>query len=274
MSAGPVRLEPSFVEKVWGTTELEPWFPNSNRKIGEVWFPAEEILVKFIYTTERLSVQVHPPGKTEMWYVLRAEPGARIALGFRRAFSKERLREAALSGEIEEFLEWFPISAGDTFFTPPGAVHAIGAGIVICEIQQNYPVTYRLYDYGRPRELHLDKALEVTHCEPHPGKSQPVDLGGGAKRLVACDYFVTDLLEFREPAAYRPDPEAYHLLVVIEGEGSLAGERFRAGELWRVPPGAAPFPIEPDRPAKLLRTYRLYIYLRRAFSCPAANLHE
>ncbi len=255
MSVRPVRLEPSFVEKVWGSTDLAPWFANADRKIGEVWFPAEDILVKFIFTTDRLSVQVHPEGKTEMWYVLRAEAGARIALGFRQPISRQRLREAAVSGEIEDLLEWFPAAAGDTFFTPPGTVHAIGAGLVICEIQQNYPVTYRLYDYGRPRQLHLDKAVEVTRCEPHPGKSAPVEMGGGDQRLVACDYFVTDLLNISAARQYKPVSRRYDLLIVVEGGGRLAGERFTAGQLWRVPAETEPFPIEPGPAATIIRTY-------------------
>ncbi len=102
MIAGPVRLEPAFHEKIWGSTALEPWFHSRGERTGEAWFPAEEILVKFIFTTDRLSIQVHPPGKTEMWHILRAEPSARIALGLRRSMSSDQLREAALSGAIED----------------------------------------------------------------------------------------------------------------------------------------------------------------------------
>lgn len=254
MSDRPVRLEPSFVEKVWGSTRLEPWFRDCDRKIGEVWFPAEEILVKFLFTTERLSVQVHPPGKTEMWYILRAEPGAAIALGFKAPVSKEQLREAAVSGEIERMLEWFPVAPGDVLLNRPGTVHALGAGLVLCEIQQNYPVTYRLYDYGRPRRLHLEEALAVAKAEPHPGKSTPVELGDGVSRLVECEFFVTDRLRLGRPFVYPPDPRGYHLLVVTEGSGTLAGEPTAPGELWRVPAGGAPFEIRPAGVLELLRT--------------------
>jgi len=255
MNTAPVRLEPTFVEKVWGTTKLEPWFPNSDRKIGEAWFPAEEILVKFLFTTDRLSVQVHPPGKTEMWHVLRAEPGAGIALGLREPVSKEQLRAAALSGEIEQMLAWYPVSPGDTFLSMPGTIHALGAGLVICEIQQNFPVTYRLYDYGRPRELHLDKAIEVAHPEPHKGKEKRTALPDGGERLVTCDYFITDLLSYKEPVRYRPSPNRYHLLVATAGSGTIAGNPFSAGELWRVPAGGDEFTIEPAGSSEFLRTY-------------------
>jgi len=254
MSPVPHRLEPLFVEKIWGTTQLEPWFPNSQGKVGEVWFPADRILFKFLYATERLSVQVHP-AKTEMWYVLRAEPDARIALGFREPFPKERLREVAVSGEIEHLLDWGPVSAGDAILVRTGTVHALSAGLVMAEIQQNAPVTYRLYDYGRPRKLQLDQAVEVAHCEPHPGKESPVALPEGGQRLVACEYFVTDLFRWDRPLRYRPPTADYHLLVFLEGSGTIAGERFRPGHVWRVPAGSESFSLAPDQPARVLLSY-------------------
>jgi mannose-6-phosphate isomerase len=248
----PTRLNPSLREKIWGTTQLEPWFPNSREKVGEVWFEGENplpILVKFIYTSERLSVQVHPPGpagKTEMWHILRADPGAKIALGFRETFTRERIRKSALSGEIVDLLRWYEVSAGDTYFTPAGTVHAIGAGVVLCEIQQNNDVTYRLYDYGRPRELHLEEALAVSDFGPHPGKEHRAEV------RVACDYFQTDSLAIGGTISYTPDPQRFHLLIVLEGEGRIAGERFRAGEVWQVPPGSPALQI--DGTARMLRS--------------------
>ncbi len=254
MAKGPHRLNHSFVGKIWGTTELEPWFPNSKEKVGEAWFPADDILFKFLYTTERLSVQVHP-GKTEMWYVLRAEPDSRIALGFREPFPKERLREVSLSGEIEHLLDWVPVSAGDAILARTGTVHALGSGLVVAEIQQNAPVTYRLYDYGRPRELHLDEGVAVANCDPHPGKAKPVSLPDGGQRLVACEYFVTDLYHWDKPVTYESPSERYHLLVILDGRGTIAGESFAPGHVWRVPSGSDPFPIEPATPSRILRSY-------------------
>ncbi|MGD0013512.1 MAG: class I mannose-6-phosphate isomerase [Bryobacteraceae bacterium] len=274
VSAEALRLTPSFREKVWGTTALAPWFPRSENRIGEVWFlsPAGPlpILVKFIFTSERLSVQVHPddeyarrqegsPGKTEMWYVLRAEPGASIAVGLREAVTRDRLRQLALSGEIERFLNWIPVAPGDTILTPARTIHAIGAGLALCEIQQQSDVNYRLYDYGRPRELHrelrLDRALDVASLAPHPGKTAPVTLAGGVRRLASCEYFVTDELELAGPLEYRPDPERFHILVVLEGAGQIGAARFRAGEAWMIPSGAAPFSLRPEPICHLLRTY-------------------
>ncbi len=259
-------LPPTFHEKIWGSTELEPWFPNSDRKIGEVWFPAHEILIKFIFTSERLSVQVHPDdaqaprfgypaGKTEMWFVLRAGPGAVIGLGFREPISPERMREAALSGEIEFLLDWKPARAGDTFFVPAGTVHAIGPNLVLCEIQQNTDVTFRLYDYGRPRPLHLDEAVAVASGQPHPGPSQPVPIGLNAWQLAACPYFVTELWELQQPCTLPGLADRDQLLVLVRGEGMIMNQPCRQGQVWRVPPQLPRVELIPQPELRLLRTY-------------------
>ena len=247
----PRRLQATFHEKPWGSTNLEPWFPKSEKKIGEIWFGADEnppILVKFIFTTDKLSIQVHPPGKTEMWHILRAEPGARIALGFREPISRRKLRESAESGEIEGLLQWFPVKAGETYFTPPGTVHAIGPGLALCEIQQNFLVTYRLYDYGRPRELHLDAAEEVSHLGVHPGASRSLESSAGRRLLVRCEHFETELVEIRETAIEIAGPA---VLVFVEGGGAIGGEPFRAGEVWHVPESA--WRLESKSPVRALR---------------------
>jgi mannose-6-phosphate isomerase len=297
MSLEPLRLLPSYREKIWGATALDPWFHATGARIGEVWFTFDEnrtddgrviadlmrehgaallgtdrawdsfpLLVKFIFTTDRLSVQVHPdderarawegfPGKTEMWHVLRAEPGAAIALGFKEAISQQRLRESALTGEIEDLIRWFPVHGGDTFFTPTGTVHAIGPGLALVEIQQNSDITYRLYDYGRPRELHLEKAVAVANPQPHPGPSAPEDLGGGRQRLVCCEHFVTELLSLESETVYHPERGRIHILVVIEGSGAFGGRAFGPGECWLVPASAEPFAVGVDSPVRLLRTW-------------------
>jgi mannose-6-phosphate isomerase len=226
------RLTPRFLEKVWGSTRLGPWFPDSDRKIGEVWFEGVAdlpLLIKFIFTTEKLSVQVHPGdeyarlhhgsrGKTEMWRVLAAEPGAKVAAGFREPLTAEQLREAALSGSIEEKLEWFDAKPGDTFFIPAGTVHAIGPGLAMCEIQQNSDITYRLYDYGRPRELHLDHGVAVSRLECWDPRRAAE---------VACEYFSTSLVR----GGVRL-PGDFEFLIAIEGSGTVGGEPVRGGEVW------------------------------------------
>jgi mannose-6-phosphate isomerase len=182
-----------------------------------------------------------------MWYVLRAEPGARIATGFQSAISRDRLRESALSGEIEHLLNWIDVSAGDAFYIPAGTVHAIGGGLALCEIQQYSDVTYRLYDYGRPRELHLDKAVEVASTEP--ASAGPVPLP------IDCKYFHTELAKTSSPLRYSPEPDRFHLLIFLSGAGNIAEQPFREGEAWLVPPGAGKFLIQPDEPSRFLRTW-------------------
>ena len=165
-NSSPRKLTTSLRELKWG---CERWYTSE---------PPLPILVKHLIAAEKLSVQVHPDGecgvgKTEMWHILSASPGAQIALGFTQPVDAEALRAAAASGEIERLLRWIPVNTGETYFIPAGTVHAIGGGITLCEIQQNSDITYRLYDYGRPRELHLDRALEAADLSAwrHPGAS-------------------------------------------------------------------------------------------------------
>ncbi|MCL6545457.1 MAG: class I mannose-6-phosphate isomerase [Bryobacteraceae bacterium] len=266
MSPDPLLLTPTFHETVWGVQDLSPWFDSPGGRIGEVWFEAPQlgrlpILVKFIFTSERLSVQVHPDdayarqiegasgGKTEMWYVLRAAPGAKLAAGFVEPVSPERAREAAQSGEIEQLLRWWPVETGQVYLLPAGTVHALGAGITVCEIQQNNQITYRLYDYGRPRELHLEKGLEVAFLGPHPG---PITPQGDV--LAACPHFVTERLELSGEAQYETQVSGFELLIVLEGAGRLAGQDLRPGQVWYLPPGSGPWPLEPAPRLRMLRT--------------------
>jgi len=256
----PRRLEPTFLEKVWGSHHLAPWFPDSSQKIGEVWFHTEDIplLVKFLFTTEKLSVQVHPgddyarlhansPGKTEMWHVLAAEPGARIAAGFHAPLSEEELRAAALSGEIENLLEWFEARPGDTFFLPAGTVHAIGGGLALCEIQQYSDITYRLYDYGRPRELHLDQAIAVSDRTPFAARATPC-----GETLVSCEYFDTSRIVIAGLRNHHPSSTG-EIVIVIEGDGELAGEQTKAGDVWHLPSGAPAVDIRGEMTVLLTR---------------------
>jgi len=179
-----MKLQPFYVEKPWGRTELPPMFdPPAGERIGEVWFTDGvelPLMAKYIFTSERLSIQVHPDdvqarerglaqGKSECWYILDAEPEATLGLGLTRDIGKGELRAAALDGSIEQLMDWRSVAAGDFVFVPSGTVHAIGAGISLLEFQQNSDVTYRLYDYGRPRELHLDDGIAVSNARPFDG---------------------------------------------------------------------------------------------------------
>jgi mannose-6-phosphate isomerase len=263
------HVPPQFHERVWGVRDLAPWYPHAGKaagaKLGEAWFTVEPplpILVKFLFTSENLSVQVHPDGewgvgKTEMWHILRAEPEARIALGFEQPISPEELRAAALSGEIERLLRWIPVRAGETYFIPAGTVHAIGAGIAICEIQQNSDITYRLYDYGRPRELHLDRGIAASNPDAwrHPGASVAEDLLDGWKRLAACRYFAADAREVSGTLSYQPDKRRFELLIGLEGAGLLNGQAFVAGEVRLIPEGSGTIELRAAERLRLLRTY-------------------
>jgi mannose-6-phosphate isomerase len=247
----PSRLASTAHDKIWGTPHTEPWYRNPERRdIGEIWFAASDsvpLLVKLLFTSDNLSVQVHPGddyarkhhgsrGKTEMWHILRAEPDSKIALGLRDKVTPERLRKAAITGEIMELLDWIPVCPGDTFFIPAGTIHAIGGGIALCEVQQHSDITYRLYDYGRPRELHLDHAIAVSHLEPVPVHATSVAF------LVACPYFQTERLVVNGRWLSR-SPAHNTIYVALEGEGLIAGQHFHAGDAWEVDAGSEPFEI-------------------------------
>ena len=198
-----MKLERQYVEKPWGRTELPPSFdPPEGVRVGEVCFSGGgdlPLLAKYIFTGERLSVQVHPNddqakarglpnGKTECWYILGADPGSTIGLGFKRNLSQDELRASALDGSIEDLLNWRSVSAGDFIFVPAGTVHAIGGGLSLLEFQQNSDTTYRLYDYGRPRELHVEEGVAVAIRKPYPD-GLAKHLSAGVQTLVDGPHF-------------------------------------------------------------------------------------
>jgi mannose-6-phosphate isomerase len=147
-------------------------------------------------------------------------------------------------------LRWYPAHPGETFFVPAGTVHAIGPGLALCEIQQHSDTTYRLYDYGRPRELHLDAGLAVADLGGHPGPSAPVDLGEGRRLLAECPYFRTESLVVRGELSHSAaNPE---FLICIEGAGFIDGQPFATGDVWLA---SGEFPIAAPGAATLLRTF-------------------
>ena len=253
----PVRLTPSLREKVWGKTRLEPWFPDSDRPIGEAWFLTDRelpLLVKLIFTSERLSVQVHPDdgedgprGKTEMWHIVEAVPGATIAMGFREPLTRERLWEATRTGEVEKLVNWVEVNPGETYFMPAHTVHAIGAGIVLFEIQQNSDVTYRLWDYGRPREIHIDKAVPISDLTVHPGA-----VSSTTGELVRSKHFITELVHADPESLVTPEPRDCQIWICLEGTGRMGAETFKRGEVWWLP---EPVEIRAAAPSRFLRTY-------------------
>ncbi len=254
------RLAPTVYNKVWGSTQTEPWYKNPERRqIGEIWFAASvPLLVKFLFTSEKLSVQVHPDdkyawkehnscGKTEMWHVLRAEPGARVALGLREPMTETEVRESCETGEIADLINWVPAKAGDTFFVPAGTVHAIGEGLVLCEVQQLSDLTYRLFDYWRPdRELHLDHGMRVSRLTSHDGFVARKQLGESRELLAECRYFRTERLTVNGSVVC-PSCSLATIFVALEGEGKIAGLPFHVGEAWEVAGNSEPLEISSPR---------------------------
>ena len=236
MTASKLRAVP--VERVWGRRDLPPGFPrlDADVPVGEIWFettPEAPLLVKYLFTAERLSIQVHPDdaaarargfprGKDEAWFILDAEPDAQIGLGLTHQVSHETLRAAALDGSIEALLDWRRVRPGELLYSPAGTVHAIGAGISLIEIQQNLDLTYRLYDYGRPRELHLDEGIAVSE----PGPWAPVPAEGDV--LAAGQAF---RVERRRTGGNLNGPA---VVVPLAGAGTIDGESLAAGTCWEV----------------------------------------
>lgn len=203
-------------------------------------------LVKLIDAKENLSVQVHPSdsyamenenslGKTEMWYIVDADEGAGIYLGFKNDVNIEEYSNAIKSGKLTELLNFYEVKAGDCYFIPAGTVHAIGKGCLICEIQQNSNITYRVFDYkrkdknGKERELHIDKALNVTSLE----KYEPSFLDGGV--LGASKYFTAKKISLDGDITLATDGSTFVCLTCVSGVGQIDGQSMIAGDSFFVP---------------------------------------
>ena len=242
MSAYSLRATP--VERIWGRHDLPSSFPSApgDGPTGEIWFEAPagaELLVKYLFTSDRLSIQVHPGdeaararglprGKDEAWFVLETEPGAVIGLGLTRDISAAELREAALDGSIEALIDWRPVRAGDIYYSPAGTIHAIGGGIALIEIQQNLDLTYRLYDYGRPRELHLEEALAVAVRGPWSAPAGYASRQPGHETLASGGRFSLE----RWKAGGEIGDAA--IVVPIASGGLIEGQELVAGSVWCV----------------------------------------
>lgn len=246
-----IRLETRLIEKPWGRHDLPPPFADAARrdgKIGEVWFTlpdgAEEpeLLVKYLFTSERLSIQVHPDdvlaharglprGKDEAWFIVQAEPGATIGIGTHRPMSAEALRAAIADGSIVEELDWKPVKAEECYYSPARTVHAIGPGLALIEVQQNVDVTYRLYDYGRPRELHLEEGIAASIAKPFPVPPPPRRIAPGRTLLTRGGKLAIERWQAAGDYALDFGPERCWL-IPIRGAGQVDGAPIRAGECW------------------------------------------
>jgi len=271
--------------------------PFMGKPLAEAWreMPAEwrgtrlcstahfPLLVKFIFPNDKLSIQVHPDdayaaaheqaaggrGKTEMWHAVSAGPGAQVLLGLKPQTSKEQFLNALTGQSLEDFFVPHSVGAEDTFYVPAGTPHTIGPGMVLCEVQEYSDVTYRVYDYGRvdpngrPRELHIEKAMEVMNFgSTEGGKTSRFPLlaqGFDRSLLAACRFFATERWELTLPCVTEVDSSHFDLLIVLSGSGILDAPEFsapyRRGECWYVPGNLEKYYFTPSEATALVRTY-------------------
>lgn len=239
-----VLLDTTMAERPWGLAALPaPFVSPPGQRIGEVWFtpPAalDALLVKYLFTSQALSVQVHPSdaqapaghrGKEECWLITGAEPGAKLAIGFNASITPEQMRSAALDGSIEQLLAWYPAKPGDFFYIPAGTVHAIGPGLSLIEVQQNSDITYRLYDYGRPRELHLGAGIKAARGAPHDPALRRHVAATGDVTLVDGPRFRLDRLDGAPKAALTARYRGAMLVLPLDQSLVVAGEVVRPGQ--------------------------------------------
>ncbi|MBE6600202.1 MAG: mannose-6-phosphate isomerase [Ruminococcaceae bacterium] len=234
----PCRVERLYPIKIKYGVSRAPWGEARYTEIGED-FP---LLIKFIDAKEKLSVQVHPEGKTEMWYVIKAEEGAELILGLADGVTKDEFKKAVESGDPMPLLNRIKVHSGETYFIPAGLVHAIGGGILVAEIQQNLDITYRLYDYGRGRELHTEKAFcamrefsekDIEDMQFSRGKTDP-------ECTVNCEYFSVFKIDLNGERKFCPE-STFHSLLCIQGSADIVcnNEKYplTAGDCYILPQG-------------------------------------
>jgi mannose-6-phosphate isomerase len=303
---GARSLAPLFPEKVNIVEPLgEAWLtaldsriangPYEGKTLGESWrtmpiswrgtrlnaYPEFPVLVKFLFPHDKLSIQVHPDdayasihekaaggrGKTEMWHMVSAQPGAEILFGLKPGVTKETFLAGIENHRVEDLLEHLPVYTGDTYFVAPGTQHAMGPGMVVCEVQEYSDLTYRVYDFGRvdaagkPRELHIKKALDVTKFSGTLGrKLSPLTLQSTDAQkslLAACPYFATERWECSKTTPIESDAEEFQLIVILHGTGEFHHSEFslpyRAGEAWFLPAALPITLLQPSEATSLLR---------------------
>ena len=323
MKPAPQRLEPIFSPRIWGARSLAPLFPeksNLAEPLGEAWLtgldcrvatsefrgktlreawrqmPSEwrgssfaetdefPLLVKFIFPTDMLSLQVHPDdayasahereaggrGKTEMWHFVSTEQNAQILLGLKPGVDKPAFLEGLKKQTLESLFQEVHVHTGDTIFVPAGTPHAIGPGMIVIEVQEYSDLTYRVYDYGRvdahgkPRELHIDKALDVTNFGVNlAGKTKRLQLpvqqeGTERSLLAACPFFATELWTSSAPCAIPVNRSHFDLVILLSGRGILhSGDisPIEQGECWLLPANLEFCRFTPIEPSKMIRTY-------------------
>jgi len=203
--AEPIKLDTRIVDKPWGRRGIDPRFgADGDVQVGEIWFEPPpgrdlDVMAKYLFTTERLSIQVHPDdataqarghprGKDECWIILDVADDAELGIGTVREASGDEVIAAARDGSIVDLLDWRRPARGDFLYNPAGTIHALGPGLTVLEIQQAVDLTYRLFDYGRPRELHLEESRDVVEARPHAHRLDG-KVGDTSTLLVAGPHF-------------------------------------------------------------------------------------
>ncbi len=298
----PLLLIPSFDERPWGVRDLRPVYTKVIKDpVGESWLTWEKnviangplsgrtlgelaqqyrrdlvgtvapyddrfpLLVKFLFTADKLSVQVHPDdaaarrvgepfGKTECWYVLDAQAGAQVALGLKQGVSLEEFKQAISGVQAEQLLNWIDVQRGDMLYVAAGTVHTIGGGLVLLETQQASDVTYRLYDYGRPRELHIEQGMAAIKMQSDAGKV----LQDGSRYLVRSPFFQVEQMRLHDLLAAELTPESPHIVVAIDGSGALEAPgmepvSFARGDAIVVPASVQRYSVRPQWELEIMR---------------------
>jgi mannose-6-phosphate isomerase len=238
------------LQKPWGVADSRPWSSagRGDNTIGEIWYErsslaalAPSLLLKLLFTNQPLSIQVHPDdayaqsiglsnGKTEAWYVLRADPHAKVALGLKRRLTPQELRRAADDGSISDLVVWYEVCAGDTVFVPAGTIHAIGAGLVIAEIQQRSDATFRLFDYGRGRELHIDNAIAVAdagYADIHVARTQ---VTASRTLLTSNAHFTFEKIDLEPNSVWCLEAKRESWLLVLSGSARVSSFNIAIGD--------------------------------------------
>jgi mannose-6-phosphate isomerase len=236
--------------KPWGVDDLHPWSTERHDgiAIGEIWYERPDsgdadpsLLLKLLFTSQPLSIQVHPDdtfahsmglpnGKTEAWYVLSAAPDAKVALGLRRRLTPRQLRAAIDDGSISDLIVWHAVSANDVIFVPAGTIHAIGAGLVIAELQQRNDMTFRLFDPGRQRELHIENAIAVADAGPADFQVRPKQLTDERTLLVSSPHFVFERISLPPASSWYLEAERETWLLVLGGSAIAGSFEVGTGE--------------------------------------------
>jgi mannose-6-phosphate isomerase len=225
------------VSKPWGIVDPRPWSDarHDGKAIGEIWYkrpgskaPDTALLLKLLFTSQPLSIQVHPDdayarsiglpnGKTEGWYVLGATPESKVALGLKKRVTAQQLRQASEDGSIADLVVWHAVSQGDSIFIPAGTIHAIGAGLIIAEIQQRSDATFRLFDHGRQRELHIENAIAVADAGPAKFRVMPARLNEMRTLLMSNAHFMFERIDLAPHSEWCLEAQQETWLLVVEG---------------------------------------------------------